>query len=159
VSNPVQPVVNKQPPPSMATISNSPLHSDGVPAPAGAATPPARQLLLEARQLQKDGRVLDARERVVAAQKTGGPFPAGQDRPETIMADLAQDADRQISSLVQDARTKMARGPSDPNTYLEAEANLNLARALASAFGRDTRTIDGGLAQVRQLQVKSGPKR
>ena len=159
VSNPVQPVVNKQPPPpGLVTTSNSPPRSDGAQISPGMPQTPARQLLVEARQLQQQGRVLEARDKAVAAQKTGVVFAAGQDRPETILADLAQDADRQISSLLQDARTNIARGPADPNRYLQAEAGLNLARAMASSLRpRHADTIDGGLAQVHQLQAKAGP--
>lgn len=112
----------------------------------------ARQTLAKARELQKQGRLVEARAAALEAQKLPAVFGPDEDRPEKALIDLAGAARRQIDALVAQADDKVKKAVSDPRATTEAETCLTQAQALAKAFQFDTETIDGRLTAMR------GPK-
>jgi Flp pilus assembly secretin CpaC/tetratricopeptide (TPR) repeat protein len=113
-------------------------------------------LLSESRQLQKDGRLVEARQKALEAQRCGASFGASEDRPELALLAIAALSQKQIESLMQQANEYTASGEVDPVRYQRAEATLNQARQLAVGFGFDTQNIDGRIAWVQQVRAKRG---
>src|SRR5262249_25878844 len=102
----------------------------------------AQQLLADARRLQKEGRLAEARQKPVTAQKLGASFGLSEDRPELALLDLAALTDKRIDSLKHQANDHLQVAATDPNRFPKAEANLLEARQLAIAFGFDTKELD-----------------
>src|SRR5262249_11299104 len=100
----------------------------------------ARALLTEARQLQKDGRLLEARQKAEEAQKLTVIFGPDEDRPELVLLSLSALCQKRIDTLVQQANDTLAR--TDAGRYRRAESDLNQARQLAVGFHLDTQLID-----------------
>jgi type II secretory pathway component GspD/PulD (secretin)/tetratricopeptide (TPR) repeat protein len=112
----------------------------------------AQRLLAEARLFQKEGRLAEARQKVLEAQKVGASFTPGEDRPEAALLELAALCDKRIDSLKQQAGDYLHSTNGDPSRYQKAETNLVQARQLASAFGFDTQEIDEKLAVVHRTR-------
>jgi type II secretory pathway component GspD/PulD (secretin)/tetratricopeptide (TPR) repeat protein len=112
----------------------------------------AQALLVEARQLQKDGRLLEARQKAEEAQKIRAYFGPEEDRPEAVLVALAVLCQKRIDSLVQQASDYAAAGSVDPARFQQAEQALIQARQLAVGFRLDTHMIDSRLAAVQQMQ-------
>jgi len=121
-----------------------------------AAKPQARAMMVEVRSLQKDGKLVEARQKALECQKLGVTFDPDEDRPETALLQLAALADKRIDSLMQEATDYAATGQADPSRFQKAESDLMQAKQLAQGFGLDTQGIDNKNAWVKQLMAK-GP--
>jgi type II secretory pathway component GspD/PulD (secretin)/tetratricopeptide (TPR) repeat protein len=115
----------------------------------------ARQLMAECRDLQKNGKLVEAHDKATEALKLGGGFEL-EDRPERALQELGALAEKQIENLKQAATDCASQGTSDPARYQQAESQLTQARQLALAFGLDVQPIDTKLAWVQQLQGGKG---
>src|SRR5262249_43605849 len=113
----------------------------------------AQQLVVAARQLQREGRLIEARQQALEAQKLGAAFGPNDDRPERVLIELSGLCHKRIESLVQQATDYAATAQADPARFQKAEADLAQARQLAIGFGVDTQAIDGKLAWVRQTSM------
>jgi type II secretory pathway component GspD/PulD (secretin)/tetratricopeptide (TPR) repeat protein len=112
----------------------------------------ARALVAEARQLQLQGRLLEARTRLLDAQKLSAVFGPEEDRPEKALLDLAGLARRQIDRLESQADDAVHHATAEPQKYAEAEEKLGQAEALARGFQLDTYLLDKKLTWVRQTR-------
>jgi len=118
----------------------------------------ALRLMAEARSLQREGRLIEAREKALDAQKTGASFGPDEDRPERALLELADLCNRKVENLMQHATDCAKTGQEDPARFREAEANLSMARQLAAGFGLDTLRIDQRLDWVHQAQGQATAK-
>jgi type II secretory pathway component GspD/PulD (secretin) len=115
----------------------------------------ARALLAEARQLQKEGRLVEARQKAEDARNTGASFGPDEDRPELVMLALSALCQQRIERLLQQANDTAATN-GDPGRYQRAELDLKQARQLAQAFKLESQlqSIDNKIAWVQQLRDK-----
>jgi type II secretory pathway component GspD/PulD (secretin)/tetratricopeptide (TPR) repeat protein len=156
VARPPQPTENgTRVPDSTARKISTPANSG--PSLADANKARAQALLAEARQLQKAGRLLEARQKAIESQKIGAMFGPEDDRPESVLLALSALCQKRIDHLVQEASDYAAAGQADPSRYQQAEFDLNQARQLAVGFGFDTQLIDSKLTWVQQAQSKKTP--
>lgn len=112
--------------------------------------PQAQKLLADARMLQKDGMLIEARAKVVEAQKLGASYGPDEDRPETVLLAISAQCEKRVESLVHQAHDMASK---DPTACAKAEACLTQARQLAEAFGLDTGEIKAKMAWVQQKQA------
>jgi type II secretory pathway component GspD/PulD (secretin) len=134
------------------------------PAPASpAALDPARaraqQLLAESRQLQREGRLVEAREKALSAQAMHVVFSPTEDSPELALIQLSALGYKQIDGLMQQAADYQQAAAGNPGNYAQAEAGLLQARQLAAGFGFDTAPVEArlkGLAQQRATAQGTG---
>jgi type II secretory pathway component GspD/PulD (secretin) len=112
--------------------------------------PKALALLAEARQLQKDGRLIEAREKVVECQRLNVMYASDEDPPAHLLLQLARLAGERIDSLVGEADDLERTAAGDSSHHGKAEANLLQARQLAASYLLDTYRIDSKLDQVRR---------
>src|SRR5205807_2409110 len=115
----------------------------------------AQILLAQARQFQKDGRLIEARQKALEAQQAGASFGPDEDRPEQCLLAVSALCQRRIESHLQQASEYLATAELDPSRYQRAEAELMQAKQLASAFRLDTQIIDNKLTMVQQARSKS----
>jgi len=115
----------------------------------------ALALLTQARQYQKDGRLLEARQKAAEAQRVGAVFGPAEDSPEQCLVALGALCQRRIESHLQQANEYLATAELDNSRYQRAETELTQARQLATAFGFDTQLIDNKLSVVQQARTRS----
>ncbi len=115
----------------------------------------ARALLADARQLQKEGRLVEARQKAEDARNTGANFGPDEDRPELVMLALSALCQKRIEGLMQQAGDGAAAN-GDFGRYQRAELDLKQARQLALAFKLDTQLqlIDNKIAWMQQIRDK-----
>src|SRR5581483_8339251 len=63
----------------------------------------AQQLLVQARALQKENKLIDARAKAIEAQKLGAPFGPLEDSPELALQQLAVQTRQHIDVLLRNA--------------------------------------------------------
>jgi type II secretory pathway component GspD/PulD (secretin) len=115
-----------------------------------------RALVAEARKLQKEGKLVEARAKVIEAQKWRVTFAPGEDSPGLVYQQLAADARRAINRIVARAQRHIVSGTGDARErYRQAEKSLLQGRGLAVAFGQDTYRVDTQLSQVRRLIARA----
>lgn len=112
----------------------------------------ARTLLTEARELQKKGMLVEARQRALAAKETMPSFAFEDDSPENALKDLAALCNRQVELLLQRSG-ELAGGSGDPGRFQKAEADVVAARSLAAAFGQDMTRIEQHAGWIHNLQA------
>jgi type II secretory pathway component GspD/PulD (secretin) len=131
-----------------------------LPAPTGSANDgrkaQARLLLAEARQFQKEGKLPEARQRALEAQRVGASFGPDEDRPELALLAISLLCQKRIDALVQQASDCAMTGDVDPGRCQRAAADLTQARQLAVSFGLDTQVIDSKLQWLQQQQRARG---
>jgi type II secretory pathway component GspD/PulD (secretin) len=110
--------------------------------------PRAQALLAEARRLQGQGMLMEARQKALEAQHIGAFFGPEEDTPELALVSLIALCDQRINGLLVHA-TDMAQMAADPARLQKAEADLAQARQLAVVFGVDTQAIDNKIAWLR----------
>jgi type II secretory pathway component GspD/PulD (secretin) len=117
----------------------------------------AQGLLADARMLQREGKLIEARQKALECQRLNVLYGPEEDRPEQALVQLAALAGKRIESLMGQAEDCHATAAADPSRYSKCEENLVQARQLAVGFGLDTFRIDAKLGQVRQTiaQAKS----
>jgi type II secretory pathway component GspD/PulD (secretin) len=120
------------------------------------ASAEAKRLITEARGLQRARKLVEARARVLEAQKLRVPFTSGEDNPSLVYQQLALDATREVDRLVARANQHMSQGSgSNSDPYRQAEKDLRAAQSLARTFGQDTYRVDDKLAQLNRLVAKA----
>jgi type II secretory pathway component GspD/PulD (secretin) len=110
----------------------------------------AQALLSEARLLEKNGQLVEARQKALEAQRLAANFGPNEDRPELCLLSVNARCQRRIEELVQKAEGYLSTARSDASRYPWAVQTLTEARGLAVAFGLDTQLIDDKLTWVRQ---------
>jgi type II secretory pathway component GspD/PulD (secretin) len=118
--------------------------------------PKAQALLAEARQLQKEGKLIDARAKVVECQHLNVTYGPDEDRPEQILLQLVHLAGERMDNLIAEADDYERTALADPSRHAKAEADLLQARQLAASYLLDTFRIDSKIDQVRQSMAQAG---
>ena len=119
---------------------------------ASATTESAHQLLAEARQLQRENKLTEARQKALEAQKLGATWGPDEDQPERALVQLADLASRRIEHLTQHATDLAATASVDPGRFRQAEDTLIQARQLAVGFALDTQAIDAKMSWVQRMR-------
>ncbi|HZV04506.1 MAG TPA: hypothetical protein VE999_05400 [Gemmataceae bacterium] len=119
-----------------------------------AAQTRARQLMAEARSLQQQNRLLEARDKIDEARRLGATFRPDEETPSLVYQQLAFVARQRIDSLVHHAAESLRYGTKEPMMRCkEAEYDLSQARQMAIAFGLDLQPIDATMRMVDQLRT------
>ncbi|MGE3805144.1 MAG: hypothetical protein AB7K24_10770, partial [Gemmataceae bacterium] len=118
----------------------------------GSSKKQAQTLIAQARDLQRDGKLLEARQKILDAQNLNATFLPDEERPEKVLLDLAAVAIKRIEYHTQRAADQMAMSGVDHNALRRAEDDLTLARELAAGFALDTQPIDQKLAALQQAR-------
>jgi type II secretory pathway component GspD/PulD (secretin)/tetratricopeptide (TPR) repeat protein len=148
---PVPPVIS-----STTTMVPPPVPVPMPPMMADSGKGAAQKLLVEARQLQKDGRLVEARQKALEAQKLRATYGNEEDRPELVLLAVSAQCEKRIEGLLQQA-TDTAGATADPARFQKADACLCQARQLAEAFGFDTQPIQAKAAWVANLRGPTVP--
>jgi type II secretory pathway component GspD/PulD (secretin) len=120
----------------------------------GIAETRARQLVVEARLLQRQNRLVEARDKIVEAQRLGVSFRPDEENPSQIAQQINFQARQRIDGLVHHAGETIRYGTQAPQMRCqEAERDLAQARQLALAFGQDLQPIEITLLMVNQLRA------
>jgi type II secretory pathway component GspD/PulD (secretin) len=114
----------------------------------------AQLLLAQARQFQRESRLLEARQKALEAQRVGAVFSPDEDRPEAALLHISAQCQKQIDTLVQQASEAVNAASRDPRSFERAETSLTQARQLAVSFGFDSQAIDAKLTWVLQAEGK-----
>jgi type II secretory pathway component GspD/PulD (secretin) len=113
----------------------------------------ARQLMAEARALQRQNRLLEAHDKIEEARRLGVAFRPDEESPNQIYQQLAFQARQRIDGLVHHAGEALRYGTQAPMTRCQnAEYDLSQARQLAVAFGLDMQPIEAAKGLVEQLR-------
>jgi type II secretory pathway component GspD/PulD (secretin) len=112
----------------------------------------AKLLLSEARRLQRDGRLVEARQKAVEAQQLGATFAEDEDRPEVALLELAALADRKVSNLLAHATDCVTASGGNAQKFQIAEADLRQAKTLSEGFGLDSLRVDHQLAWLEETR-------
>jgi type II secretory pathway component GspD/PulD (secretin) len=115
----------------------------------------AQALLSDSRQFQREGKLIEARQKALECQRLNAVYGPEEDRPEQALVQLASLAGKRIESLMGEAEDCAATAAGDASRLAKAEANLVQARELAVGFGLDTFRIDAKLGQMRQTIAKA----
>jgi hypothetical protein len=117
----------------------------------------ALALMVEARRLQKEGRLIEARRKALECVRLGVVLNLNEDRPEQALVQLCALAGKKMDNLVAEADNSMSGAGNNLDRLNKAEGNLVQAREIAVGFGLDPFRIDAKLGQVRQslAQAKS----
>jgi type II secretory pathway component GspD/PulD (secretin)/tetratricopeptide (TPR) repeat protein len=110
----------------------------------------AQALLAETRQLQREGRLIEARQKARECQDLKAVYGPDEDRPEQALVQLSSLAGAKIDSLMAEASDHVSSASGSPDRLARAEGTLVQARQLAVSFGLDSFRIDAKLSQVRQ---------
>ncbi|MCI0378290.1 MAG: hypothetical protein L0215_11840 [Gemmataceae bacterium] len=121
-----------------------------------AAKPRAVALLNEARVLQRQGKLLEARAKAVEAKSFKVVFGPEEDSPESCLLSLSAQCDRHVQLMIKSATDHVMNHPTDGQRFHKAEADLGSARKLAQAFGQSTRQLDEKSKWVQQAATSVG---
>ncbi|HEY7326264.1 MAG TPA: hypothetical protein VH592_01395 [Gemmataceae bacterium] len=114
----------------------------------------ARQLLAEARTLQQQNKILEAREKITEVQRLGVSFRLDEQTPNQVYQQLAVQARQRIDTLVHHANETLRYGTQAPMSRCQdAERDLTEAKQLATAFGLDMQPVHAALQMVNQLRA------
>jgi type II secretory pathway component GspD/PulD (secretin)/tetratricopeptide (TPR) repeat protein len=112
--------------------------------------PEAKRLLAEAKQEHLAGNLVEARKKVLEAQRLNVQFSMDEERPEIVLLQLTESAKKQVDALCQQATDYTLTADRDGKRYKMAEEALVSARRLAAGFALDTQPVDVKMAWVRQ---------
>src|SRR5262249_21462507 len=110
----------------------------------------ALALLSDARQLQREGRLVEARQKALDCQRLNVVYGPEEDRPEQALVQLSALAGKKIDSLTAEADDYTMTASGTVEDRAKAKANLLQARILAIGFGLDAYRVEARLGQVRQ---------
>jgi hypothetical protein len=114
---------------------------------ATAKDSPARRLMAEAKALQSKGQLVEARNKLLEAQKLRERFAPSEVSPEQALALVMADGQKQIGQLMNEAT---AKAKSDPAA---AQRAVQSARSLAVGLGLDTHLIDQRAALLQKTNT------
>lgn len=127
--------------------------------PAGATTDTAAKkqqansLLATARQLQQQGKLVEARQKAQDALLLGAAFGPTEDSPELAIQQINERAARMVAGLVNTAGETLVSSTGNPAEVAQkVEGSLQEARTLAVTFGLDTQPVDIQLAAVAKFK-------
>jgi type II secretory pathway component GspD/PulD (secretin) len=114
---------------------------------------PDYKSVVGARQYQKEGRPIEARQKAQEAAAVGATFGPREDRPELALLAINAMCQQRIDALVQQASDDAALATREPSRYQRAEMELAQAKQLAVSFGFDTKGIDTRTVWLQQTRA------
>jgi type II secretory pathway component GspD/PulD (secretin) len=131
--------------------------ADAQPAGGQQARARAQQLIAEIHQLQRQRRLMEARQKLEEVQKLGVVFAPNEETPGAVYQQLALQARQEIDALVRQAGDTLRYGTDAPAVrYHKAEQVLNQAGQLARAFGQDMAPVEHGMRWLASLRSGNG---
>ena len=119
--------------------------------------PVFQQLVAEAQRLLSEGKLVEARNKVLEAQRLGVRFGPDEVSPELVYQQVSVEARKKIDILVRESHETASYGAGDAKVrYRAAEAKLTEARQLAGSFGQDTVAVDVQLAPGERRRIALG---
>jgi type II secretory pathway component GspD/PulD (secretin) len=116
-----------------------------------------RQLIVEARALQQQNRLIEAREKITEAQAMGTAPRPGEESPNQVYQQLVFVARQRIDNLVLRANEVLRYGTQANQTRCQqAENDLAQAAQLAAAFGLDSQPVESARRLAMQLRSSGG---
>jgi type II secretory pathway component GspD/PulD (secretin) len=118
------------------------------PAKLEAATNPkadAAKMVADGRKLMKQGMMVEAKAKAVAAVRMKASFGPAEDTPDALMRDVLAESKRHIDVLTAEAKAQAAK-----KDYKKADAALSTAHEMAAGMGFPTKGIDEQHASVRK---------
>ncbi|HBI41705.1 MAG TPA: hypothetical protein DDY78_02480, partial [Planctomycetales bacterium] len=113
----------------------------------------AMQLLAEVGQLERQNKLVEARQKATEAAQLKATFSPTEDSPEYALQQIAFLARRESARLTVHACDTVSYGDGDPlKRCSDAEQELLQARTLADGFGQDVQPIEAKMAWVRQVR-------
>jgi type II secretory pathway component GspD/PulD (secretin) len=119
----------------------------------------ATMLMREAKSLSQQGRLLEARQKMLEAQALHVRFGPEEETPDRMLLACAALANRRVELLVQRAADYAATAQTDSTRWQKAEDSLEEARQLAQAYSLDGQAIDRHAAWVRQARANADTAR
>lgn len=116
----------------------------------------AVSLIQEARDLQRKGQLLEARQKALEAEQIGVPFALDEDSPRSVLLSLASQCDSAVQGLLRRGTDYVQNHPTDPDRFQKAFHDLQTARQLAQTFGHDTTPIDQKAQWLQQAAASTG---
>jgi Flp pilus assembly secretin CpaC len=116
----------------------------------------AKTLILEARELERNGFLVEARAKAAEADALGVRFTAEEDNPQAVMGSLSSKCNQRIGQLLQQATEYVQNNPNDVTRFQKAEVNIHNARKLAESFGLDQRLINDRAQWLQQVARNAG---
>lgn len=116
----------------------------------------AKLLIAEARDLERRGYLVEARQKATEAVTLGVTFGADEDSPMNVMLSLASKSDQRIKQLLQQAAEIVQNNPNDPTRFQQADASIMHARKLAQAFGLDQNIINERAQWLQRTAAGAG---
>src|SRR5262249_15288650 len=142
--------------PAAQTVDARPTPTKPAPGAGDANKLRAAHLVGEAQRLVREGKVLEARQKAVEAQRLGATFGPDEVSPEMVYQQVALQVRRDVEGLMREAHDLASYGAGEPTARCaQAEAKLQQARQLAASFGQDTQPVEQKMAWLRQLQSGS----
>ncbi len=124
------------------TGSNSPANSLESSQSRMQAKSRATQLVAEARALENQNQLVEARTKALEAQKLFAQWGPTEESPALVLRDLSTKASTRVKSLLNQATEIVVENPGDTTRFQKADNCLVLARRLAEAFMQDTAPIE-----------------
>ncbi len=113
----------------------------------------ASQLMAEVALLEKQNKLVEAREKANEALQLKASFGPNEESPEYALQQIAFLARRESARLMVHACDMVSYGEGDPlKRCAAAEQELIQARELAAGFGQDVQPIEAKMAWVRQTR-------
>jgi type II secretory pathway component GspD/PulD (secretin) len=116
----------------------------------------AVEYVVEARSLESQQLLVEARAKALEAQKTFAVWSPIEDSPAAVLRDLDTKAANRVKFLMNQATETVANNPADTTRFQKADTFLGIARRLAEAFRQDTAPID---QKIQWLQMAAGQSR
>jgi hypothetical protein len=116
----------------------------------------AKLLIAEARDLERRGLLVEARQKATEAVTLGVTFAPDEDSPMNVMLNLASKSDQRIRQLLQQAAEVVQNNPNDPTRFQQADASIMSARRLAQAFGLDQHQINERAMWLQKTAAAAG---
>ncbi len=113
-------------------------------------------IVREARELERQGLLAEARQKALEARALKAPFLPDEDSPDNVLLSLSARADRQIQAHMQQS-VAMVGVVNDPERFRKASNELLTARKLALVFDLDLSRLDLASVQLQQVQMGSQP--
>jgi Flp pilus assembly secretin CpaC len=111
----------------------------------------ATALVSAARELERQGNLLEARTKALEARQLNVPFGPMDDTPESVLTSLNSKCAERIKYLIKQANDTVVMNPGDPNRFAKAALPLSEAKRLAQSFGLDTSPIDAKYQEIQQI--------
>lgn len=113
-------------------------------------------MIREARELERQGKLWEARQKALEARAFRAPFTPDEESPEHVLMSLSARCDRQITTHLQQA-VEIFGNANDPQRNEKLQFHLTNAQKLAKAFDLDATRIHQAEQQLHQVAAGTRP--